>query len=428
MRVADAAVVHMLELVDGIARQRAGSRRRGAARREGDVAFPRPDLELVEAGFGAGGAEDREAHELREHGGQRFLIARELDRRAPPRIRTCLPRRARRHHVRRQLRVERGEPRLDLRQLGGAFGGHRQVAFAVLHPREHRRQRVVLLVRDRIELVGMAPRATDRQPEERGAGRGHHVVEFHDALLRREHGIRAADDVDRATDQEARGHRGAQRVAGQLLANELVVRQVVGERAEHVVAEPPRVRPVAVGLETVGLGEADHVEPMPAPPLAVARIRQHPIDQVLERVCARIGDEGGDLFGQRRHAEHHEVQSPDQRRTIGFRREREPGLGQARDHEGVDGVLPLLADHGRHRRPPHRLEGPMRGDFGRRHFGLRPEARRQEPQHQPGQATEMHCVHGATCARTCRRFRTYRGVVGPTNSTRPAPPHPDSSC
>ena len=91
-------------------------------------------------------------------------------------------------------------------------------------------------------------------------------------------------------------------VAGDLLGQEAVERLVAVQGVDHVVAEPPGVGNVAVVLVALGLGEADHVEPVLRPALAVARAGQQPVDEPLERVGRLVSLELLDLLGRRRQA------------------------------------------------------------------------------------------------------------------------------
>ena len=60
-------------------------------------------------------------------------------------------------------------------------------------------------------------------------------------------------------------------VAGELLPNEPVVRQVGVERADDVIAIFVGIRPVVVGLEAIGLGVPNEIEPVLRPAFAVTR-------------------------------------------------------------------------------------------------------------------------------------------------------------
>ena len=57
-------------------------------------------------------------------------------------------------------------------------------------------------------------------------------------------------------------------ITGDLLANELIVRFVFVERADHVVAIHPGVLAIQIAFAAIGLGPADHVEPVLRPTLA----------------------------------------------------------------------------------------------------------------------------------------------------------------
>src|SRR5436190_70948 len=85
---------------------------------------------------------------------------------------------------------------------------------------------------------------------------------FRRALLGRKGGI-ALDLVVGPGDEVAGRRVLAAGVAGQLVADELVVRSVVVEGPDDVIAVRPGVGPGGVGLEAGRLGEADHVEPVP---------------------------------------------------------------------------------------------------------------------------------------------------------------------
>ena len=79
---------------------------------------------------------------------------------------------------------------------------------------------------------------------------------------------------------------GGQQVAGELLADELVVGQVAVEGVDHPVAVAVHLRDRVVGVVAGGVGVADDVEPVPAPALAVGRRGEQPVDDLRERVAA----------------------------------------------------------------------------------------------------------------------------------------------
>ena len=91
-----------------------------------------------------------------------------------------------------------------------------------------------------------------------------------------------------------------QLVAGQLLANEPVVWQIVVERSDHVVAIPIRILTQAVFLETFALAVPHDVEPMLCPPFAIRGEASKPIDNFrigvrrsIRKKRRLLGDVGG---------------------------------------------------------------------------------------------------------------------------------------
>src|SRR5689334_5284284 len=81
-----------------------------------------------------------------------------------------------------------------------------------------------------------------------------------------------------------------QQVAGELPGEELVVGQVLVERADDPVAPRPDVA-VAVGLVAEGVGVAGHVQPVHRQALAEVRRGQQPVGRMLIRLRRRVGEE-----------------------------------------------------------------------------------------------------------------------------------------
>jgi hypothetical protein len=135
-------------------------------------------------------------------------------------------------------------------------------------------ERVIVGLGDRVELVLVAAGAADGQAEKCGGDGADVVVEivvvggfFIVGLV-----------VPDAKAIEAGGDEGIvgdifDFIAGQLLADKLVVGFVLIECAYDVIAIAPGVGFFAVALVAVGLGVADDVEPEAGPALAVARRR-----------------------------------------------------------------------------------------------------------------------------------------------------------
>ncbi len=79
---------------------------------------------------------------------------------------------------------------------------------------------------------------------------------------------------------------GKHLVAGDLLLDEAIVGLVVIEGADHVIAIAPGVRPVLIEFEAIGVGVANHVQPLRGPALAIMRRREQAIDYFFIRVGA----------------------------------------------------------------------------------------------------------------------------------------------
>ena len=134
-------------------------------------------------------------------------------------------------------------------------------------------QRVVVGRRDRVELVVVAAGARDGQPHQPAR---HHVDPVVDDV------VRVVEEPPAERQEAHRRQRPAvvarrQQVGGELLDDELVVRHVLVERADDVVAVGVRrtgSRRSSVEDVPLGVGVAGHVEPVPAPALAVVRARR----------------------------------------------------------------------------------------------------------------------------------------------------------
>ena len=198
--------------------------------------------------------------------------------------------------------------------------------------------RIIFPVRNWIELVRMTPCATQGQAQKGGARRAHHVIQFVSPLLRRQHRIRTTHDINRPADQKTSGHIDAERVAGQLLADELVIRFVLIECGNDVIAESPCVRTFPVCFKSVALGESDHIEPMAPPAFSIPRVIEHTIHQPFKCPGLGIRQEMLDLLRRRWHAQHHQIKAANERPAIGLVRKFEPLAGQLCLDEGIDGI------------------------------------------------------------------------------------------
>ena len=172
------------------------------------------------------------------------------------------------------------------------------------------------------------------------------------------------------------GQARGQQVAGDLLLQEQVVRQVRVEGFDDVVAIAPRVQLVVVELVPVRLRPANQIQPVPAPTLAVARGLQKSGDHTVERSGSIVGHEPLDLLGRWRKARQAECHSPQQRASVGVLWRRQAFGLKPREDEPIRAcAYPVAIADLRGRRPAHRPEAPERPsgvkvDRLRRRLGL----------------------------------------------------------
>ena len=165
----------------------------------------------------------------------------------------------------------------------------------------------------------VATGATDAQSEE---GLAEVVDDLIERVLSRQalRGFIPADlsgQEHRRRDEEAGRDVLSERIADDLLLDEPVVRGVLVEGADHVVAVRPGVRSLRVDLEAVGVGVADDVEPMLAPMFAVTGRGEEPLDG---RGAVGVSDEGGDFLGGGRKSGEVEARATEPRAVRGRRR------------------------------------------------------------------------------------------------------------
>ena len=260
---------------------------------------------------------------------------------------------------------QRGEPRLDVFTPGGGHlcleaalevADRRGACGLPLHGvgvvdaratrREHAVERVVVGLADRVELVVVAARAGDRLAEEGLAEHVDLVVDEPDLLLERlgrqvavedEAVVRGADHglVDAARCVDARR---LQQVARDVLSDQLVVGNVLVERADQVVAVLIRVGDRRVAFGAVGVRVAHDVHPVPSPAFAVGGGREQLVDDPLQRVVARVLLERAQRSRGRREPGERVVQAPEQHPTRGLRRALQAARALRCGDEAVDGV------------------------------------------------------------------------------------------
>ncbi len=223
------------------------------------------------------------------------------------------------------------------RHLGVLAAGER-IAGAI----EDAVQGVVIAHRDGVELVIVAAGTAEGETENGLAERVDGVIDSE---------VEVAGDVEAeaARDGEVAGgddqlaplflrQLGRQDVAGDLLAEELVVGFIVVEGIDDVVAIAPGVGDGEVGGLAGRVGIAHDIEPVPSPALTVVRRGQQPIDQPFVSVRCRVVHEGLDVVRGRGQAEKIESGTANERAPVGRCGRLEAVLALAVGDEGVDRI------------------------------------------------------------------------------------------
>ena len=217
-------------------------------------------------------------------------------------------------------------------------------------------ERVVVVGRDRVELVVVTAGAGDGQAQQPATDDVDPVVD--DVFL---HVQEPPAERQKSQRRERIGVvLGTEAVGGDLLDHEGVVRLVLVQGADHVVAIGVRVRIAPLFLEDISLrvGVASDIEPVPPPALAVMGRGLQAVNQALIRIRGLVLEEALDLLRSRRQADQVEREPAQEGPLIGGRRRCEPGRFQPRQDERVNrspNPVPIVHDGRR-----HRLHGPER--------------------------------------------------------------------
>ena len=188
----------------------------------------------------------------------------------------------------------------------------------------------------------VATGAFEGEAEEGGAEGGDAVVDVVDAVFLLDGsalGLLRVKTVKRGSEDLLVGGIG-QQIAGELVSDEFVPREIFVERLDDPVAPRPHVA-FAVDLETVAVGVAREVEPIGGHAFAVAGRGEQAVDQIFDYgfpVLDRGGGEGLDFSDRWRQAGEIEGEAADESSGIGLGLERELPAGESGGDETVDRV------------------------------------------------------------------------------------------
>ena len=154
-------------------------------------------------------------------------------------------------------------------------------------------------------------------------------------------------------------------VASDLFGEEQVVRLVLVERLDDVVAIAPCVGPMHVVLETTGVGVPRHVKPVAPVALAVVRRREKRIDQALPCLRGLVRHERGHLRRRRQQAEKVQVCPSHERQPVGARGGFQAAIDTSPLEEAIDRVREVLVGDNRQGRLNRQRERPVATLLGR---------------------------------------------------------------
>ena len=248
---------------------------------------------------------------------------------------------------------------------------------------EEGEQPIIVLLRNRVELVVVALRARDGEAKKRGSGGRQAVHDGFDAELFR---VDAAFLIDLGVAVKSGGDfliEGCvrQKVSGQLVDDELVERQI----AVHGLNDPIAVKPDLTGCIhaiPVRIGITGDVKPPARPAFAVTGRTQQSLDHPLIGVRTVVPEKRVHLGNRGRQAGQIKRNAANQCVTVGFWRLFNPFLVKPGDDERVDRVddFVLQTRNRRNDRAGRSRKGPflLRALRGRRRRRGHKKARQDE--------------------------------------------------
>ena len=95
----------------------------------------------------------------------------------------------------------------------------------------------------------------------------------------------------------------------------------------------------------VPVGVAPHIHPMPAPPFAVGRGGEEPVDEPVVGIGGGVGKEGPQVVARRRQAGQIERHAPQERRPVGRGHRLEAGCSELGVEEAIDRMARAARPH-----------------------------------------------------------------------------------
>ena len=251
-------------------------------------------------------------------------------------------------------------------------GSHYVVVLHGLRAEEDPGQGVIIGRGNGVELVIVASGTADRQAHERARRRVDLLVDdihLHlDRVVFGQHLGAEREEAGGGPVFELRGVVGSgKKISGQLFLHELIVRLVLIERANHVIAIPPCVPVHQVLVEPVRIGITGYIEPVPRPSLSIMRRGQQAVYDFCERIETGVGQERVHFLRCRGQPGQIECGAADQGALIGRGRRLQAFQFERAQDEGVDRRLnPRDILYGRRFRRHRRHKSPVsrRWPFG----------------------------------------------------------------
>ena len=232
---------------------------------------------------------------------------------------------------------------------------------------------VIVVRRDGVVLVVVAPRTADREPQQRAPDRVDHVGEIEMLVV----GVGGVA-IPLAHRQEAGGGetvgvllggtRRGEQVPGDLQPDELGEGQIALHRPHHPVAVAIGFANGIVGSIARRIGVAGHIEPVPAPAFTIPLRLQQAVNDAVPRPGLFVGQERLDFGGRGREPGQVEGDPAEQCAAVSRGSVRQPFAFETCEHKPIEvGLGPAsLADLGE----GHGLEGlpaPPAAGFVSRH-------------------------------------------------------------